>query len=94
MNEYERSYQHYLRTLPRREKKRLQSAAWAKAHPNYWRERKKPLWLQETHEILKRGSLLPRGSVVEMPNTYLWLTSPHPSSQIPLQPERRSSHKA
>ncbi len=36
MNEFERSYQHYLRHKDQRERKRLRSAAWAKAHPGYW----------------------------------------------------------
>lgn len=36
MNEFERSYQHYLRHKDQRERKRLRSAAWAKAHPWYW----------------------------------------------------------
>lgn len=96
MNEYERSYQHYLRTLPRREAKRLRSAAWAKAHPTYWLNRKpiKPIRFMGSDLLAEWVADVRRQAQIAcgVPPGYLWVSQPHPRSE--LHPERSNSHKA
>lgn len=97
MNEFDRSYQHYLRHKDQRERKRLRSAAWAKAHPGYWIARRiKPFeytphpdlegWMARIRQDIIKATGVPAYVGVDRStqpdeSCYLWVKQPHPTSK-------------